>query len=193
MNAAASSPDESSRFYSKAAECARKLGDTEREESFRWIASEKAEEAAKFYHDLEVYELETVWTRTAGLEALQICKSDVWEKATDLLEESARGFRSVGEEKEAFEDLFTVYETIFMNKRAGNKRRLNAIVKEMDEIARIKRDERMLATMAVIQAIQKDKYIAALLALQEREEDVLDIRDRLRAMIKLGDSIYGIK
>lgn len=193
MNAAAGSPDESSRFYSKAAECSKKLGDIEREESFHWIASEKAEEAAKFYEGLEVHELATVWTRTAGLEALHINKPDVWEKATDLLEKSARGFRCVGEEKEAFEDLFTVFETVFSNKRTGNKRRLNAIVKEMDEIARTKRDERMLATMAVIQAIQKDKYIAALLALQEREEDVLDIRDRLRALIKLGDSVFGIK
>ena len=109
------------------------------------------------------------------------------------MEKSARGFRSVGEEKEAFEDLFTVYETVFSNQRVGNKRRLNSIVKEMDEIARAKRDDRMLAAMAVIQAIQKDKYIAALLALQEREDDVLDIRDRLRALIKLGDSMYGIK
>ncbi len=193
MNAASGSPDESSRFYSKAAECARKLGDEEREESFHWIASEKAEEAAKFYHDLEVHELATVWTRTAGLEALHINKPDIWEKATELLERSARGFRSVGEEKEAFEDLFTVYETVFSNKRIGNKRRLNGIVKEMDEIARAKRDERMLAAMAVIQAIQKDKYIAALLALQEREDDVLDIRDRLRSLIKLGDSMYSIE
>lgn len=192
-NAAAGSPDESSRFYSKAAECAKKLGDETREESFRWIASEKAEEAAKYYEDLEVHELSTVWTRTAGLEALQIDKPEIKEKATELLERSARGFRCAGEEKEAFEDLFTVYETLFSNSRTRNIGRLNAIVKEMDEIARTSRNERMLATMAVIQAIQKDKYIAALLALQEREDEVLDIRDRLRAMIKHGDSVYGIK
>ncbi len=192
MNASAGSPDESSRFYSKAAECARKLGDSEREESFHWIASEKAEEAAKFYENLEVNELATVWTRTAGREALCIDKTDIREKATELLERSARGFRAAGEENEAFQDLFLVYETIFANKRKGNKRRLDDIVKEMDEISRINRNPTMRATMAVIQAIQKDKYIAALLALQEREDDLLDIRERLRKLIRLGDSKYGM-
>ncbi len=190
-NASAGSPEESSRFYAKAADCSRSLENTEREESFHWIASEKAEEAAKYYEDLDVPELATVWTRTAGLEALHIDQQKVREKATELLQKSAQGFKKAGEKKEAFEDLFTVYETIFIYTRNGNKRKLNQIVKEMDEIARTTRDEGMLCTTAVLQAVQKDKYIAALLALQEREDEVLDKRNRLRTLIKQGVEKYG--
>jgi len=191
VNASAGSPEESSRFYTKAAECSRSIGNAEREESFHWIASEKAEEAAKYYEDLEVPELATVWTRTAGLEALHIDQQEVREKATELLQKSAQGFKNAGETKEAFEDLFTVYETIFTYKRKGNKRKLNRIVKEMDEIARTIRDEGMLCIIAVLQAVQKDKYIAALLALQEREDEVLDKRHRIRILIKKGSEKYG--
>ncbi|MDF1541039.1 MAG: hypothetical protein P1Q69_19235 [Candidatus Thorarchaeota archaeon] len=190
-SASAESPEESSRFYTKAADCSRSLGNPEREESFHWIASEKAEEAAKYYEDLEVPELATVWTRTAGLEALNIDQQKVREKATELLEKSAQGFKDAGETKEAFEDLFTVYETVFIYKRQGNKRKLNQIVKEMDEIARTTRDEGMLCTIAVLQAVQKDKYIAALLALQEREDEIMDTRVRLRNLIKQGSEKYG--
>ena len=191
VNASVGNPEESSRFYTKAAECSRNLGNAEREESFHWIASEKAEEAAKYYEDLEVPELATVWTRTAGLEALYIDQQKVRDKATELLQKSAKGFKDAGETKEAFEDLFTVYETIFKYKRKGNKRNLNRIVKEMDEIARTIRDEGMLCIIAVLQAVQKDKYIAALLALQEREDEVLDKRHRLRTLIKKGSEKYG--
>lgn len=190
-NAEADSPEESSRFYTKAAECAGSLGNAERRESFHWIASEKAEEAAKFYEELEIFELATVWTRTAGREALHIDKQDTRDHATELLEKSAQGFKNVGETKEAFEDLFTIYETIFTYQRKGNKRKLNGIVKDMDEISRSTRDEEMLATMPVLHAIQKDKYIAALLALQEREDELLHRRQRLRNLIKLGSEKYS--
>jgi tetratricopeptide (TPR) repeat protein len=190
-NAASGSPEESSRFYTKAADCAGSLGNLERKESFHWIASEKAEEAAKYYEELEVYELSTVWTRTAGKEALHINDQKTRDRATELLEKSAQGFKTVGEEIEAFEDLFTVYESIFTYKRKGNKRRLNRIVKDMDQISRSSRHEGMLATMAVLHSIQKDKYIAALLALQEREDELLDRRHRLRTLIKLGSEKYG--
>ncbi|MFW9953241.1 MAG: hypothetical protein ACFFD3_01725 [Candidatus Thorarchaeota archaeon] len=185
-NAAAGSPEESSRFYTKAADCAGDLGNSERKESFHWIASEKAEEAAKYYEELEVYELSTVWKRTAGKEALQINQPEVREKATSLLEQSAQGFKIAGEMKEAFEDLFTIYETLFTYKRSENKQKLAELVQDMDDIARATRDEVMLGTIAVIQALQKDKYIAALLALQEREDELLDRGNRLRALIKKG-------
>ena len=190
-NAASGSPEESSRFYTKAAECAGSQGNIERKESFHWIASEKAEEAAKYYEELEIFELSTFWTRTAGREALHIDQQETRERATELLEKSAQGFKDAGESKEAFEDLFTVYETIFTYKRKGNKRKLNRIVKDMDEISRMARDEEMLSTMAVLYSIQKDKYIAALLALQEREDELLDRRHRLRTLIKQGSEKYG--
>jgi tetratricopeptide (TPR) repeat protein len=190
-NAASGSPEESSRFYTKAAECAGSLGSIDRQESFHWIASEKAEEAAKYYEELEVFELSTVWIRTAGKEALHIDDEKTRDHATELLEKSAQGFKNAGEVIEAFEDLFTVYETVFTHKRKGNKRRLNRIVKDMDQISRATRHEGMLATMAVLQSIQKDKYIAALLALQEREDELLDRRQRLRTLIKLGSEKYG--
>jgi tetratricopeptide (TPR) repeat protein len=190
-NAAEENHEESSRFYTKAAECARSLGNQDRQESFHWIASEKAEQAAKFYEELEVFELATVWTRTAGREALHINDQKTRDHATELLEKSAQGFRSAGEVMEAFEDLFTVYVTVFTHKRKGNKRRLKRIVKDMDELSRSSRHEGMLATMAVLHSIQKDKYIAALLALQEREDELLDRRQRLRTLIKLGSEKYS--
>ncbi len=191
MNAASGTPDESSRFYSKAAESAGKLGDLKRKESFHWIASEKAEEASKLYEDLDVQELATVWTRTAGLEALNVDQDEMRDKGTDLLEKSAQGFKSAGEQEEAFEDLFTVYETIFKFGKDDSRARLDAVVKEMDDIAKRSKDEKLLATIGVIHAVQKDKYIAALLALQEKEEELLDRRDTLRAIIKKGSSERG--
>jgi tetratricopeptide (TPR) repeat protein len=190
-NAASGTPDESSRFYSRAAESAGKLGDSKRKESFHWIASEKAEEAAKLYQDLDVQELATVWTRTAGLEALNVDQDEMRSKGTDLLEESAQGFKSAGEQEEAFEDLFTVYRTIFMFGKDDSRQRLDAVVKEMDDIAKHSKDEKLLATIGVIHAVQKDKYIAALLVLQENEEELLDRRDSLRAIIKKGSTEYG--
>ncbi len=137
---------------------------------------------------MEIHELATVWTRTAGLEALQINNQDTLERATRLLEKSAREFLSIGEEKEAFNDLFMVYSTIYSWKQPESSDHLDEIMSQLEEIARITKDEEVQATMAVVRELQRGKYIAALLALQEREDDLLSRRDKLRELIKLGDS-----
>jgi tetratricopeptide (TPR) repeat protein len=175
-------PETGSKLYSKAAECAMKLGDKERYESFHWMASEKAENAAAYYQELGVPELATIWVRTAGMEALLTNSPEMTEKAIELLERSAEGFKEANELNESFEDLFTVFETRFMN-YPQKKRPIATTIKMMDEIAVSTQDEVMLATISLLRALNTGNHIGALLILQENEEQMLDKANRIRALI----------
>ena len=185
-------PEGGSKLYSKAAECAMKLGDTERYESFRWMASEKAENAAEYYQELGVPELSTIWIRTAGMEALLTNSSEMIEKAIDLLSKSGEGFKDANELNEAFEDFFTVFETRFMH-YPENRRPIKAAIKLMDEIAIATQDEIMLAVMPLVRALNSGNHIGALLILQENEEDLLDKEKRIRAMIEQSKVERAVK
>jgi tetratricopeptide (TPR) repeat protein len=129
-----------SKLFSKAADCAARLGDAERNDAYRWMASEKAEKAAEFYKQLEVPELETIWTRTAGIEALQTNSKVMLEKAINLLEKSAKGFKDANELKEAFEDLFSVFEARFLY-YPDEWSQINTTISSMDEIAKTLQDD----------------------------------------------------
>ncbi|MFW9974819.1 MAG: hypothetical protein ACFFDQ_06120 [Candidatus Thorarchaeota archaeon] len=172
-----------SKLYSKAAECAMKLGDKERYESFHRMASEKAESSAKYYQELGVPELATIWVRTAGMEALLTNSSEMIEKAIDLLTKSGEGFKEANDLKEAFEDFFTVFETRFIY-YPQKRRPINDIIKLMDEIAVSTQDEIMLAIMTLVRALNSGNHIGALLILQENEEDLLDKEKRIRTLIE---------
>jgi tetratricopeptide (TPR) repeat protein len=181
-----------SKLYSRAADCAARLGDAGRNESFHWMASEKAEKAAELYRQLEVPELATIWTRTAGIEALQTNSRKKLEKAIELLEKSAEGFKAANELKEAFEDLFTVFEARFMNYQE-KWAPINATIASMDEIAKILQDDVINALMALIRALNEGNHIGALLILQENEEDLLDKEERIRRMITQSKAVRIIK
>ena len=175
--------DESSRLYSKAADCAKKLGDDEKSVSYHEIASVKAEEAATSYMEMDVKELATIWLRTAGTEALKTGKEDLLDRAIGLLRDSADGFKSIDEMSDAFEDLFTVFETLFLH-RSDNRDEIGKVLSEMDELALATQDYKMHSLMTVINSVEKGNPTAALLTLQEREEELLSLRKRLLALIR---------
>lgn len=185
-------PEGASKLYSKSAECAMKLGETERYESFHRMASEKAENAAEYYQELGVPELATIWVRTAGCEALLTNSSDMIEKAIDLLSKSAEGFREANELKEAFEDLFTVFETRFIH-HPDKRKPINDTIKMMDEIAVNTQDEVMLAIMSLVRALITGNHIGALLILQEHEEALLDKEKRIRTLIAQSKVMRPVK
>lgn len=174
--------DESSKFYSKAAECAKKLNDEEKSSAYHGTASEKAEAAARFYEELGVKELETIWRRTAGLEALRTNDLERVDRAISLLKESAKGFKEINEMLDAFDDLYAVFEATFLN-HPDNRKELCSILDEMDEISRTAENPKMTALMAVIHPVESGNPTAALLALQEREEELLNLGTRLRTLI----------
>jgi tetratricopeptide (TPR) repeat protein len=174
--------DESSKFYSKAADCAKNLNDEGRSAEYHGTASEKAEAAARFYGELGIKELETIWRRTAGLEALRTNDSERTDHAISLLKESAKGFKEINEMADAFDDLYAVFEAIFLN-HPDNRSDISSILDEMDEISRTTEEPKMNALMAVIHPIENGNPTAALLALQEREEELLALGTRLRALI----------
>ena len=175
-------PETSSKLYSKAADCARKLEDTERNESFHWMASEKAEKAAEYYKELGVPELSTIWTRTAGLEALMTNSQKMAEKAIDLLTKSAEGFKIANELNESFEDLFTVFEVRFLY-YPEKRRPIKATIKQMAEISMMCQDDSISALLSIVRAMNEGNHIGALLMLQENEEDLLAKADRIRKLI----------
>ena len=175
--------DESSRLYSKAADTAKKLGDEEKGISYREIASVKAEEAANSYLEMNVNELATLWLRTAGTEALKTGKEELLDKAIGLLRDSADGFKSIDEMSDALEDLFAVFEALFLH-RSDNRDEIGKVLTEMDELARTTQDYKMHSLMTVINSVEKGNPTAALLTLQEREEELLPLRERLLALIR---------
>ena len=180
-----STPEDSeaaSKLYSKAADCAMRLGDTERNETYHGMASEKAEQAAEFYNQLGVPELSTIWIRTAGTEALQTNSKEMLEKAINLLEKSAEGFKAANALKESFEDLFLVFETRFMH-YPDKRRPIKQTISSMDEIAKVLQDDIINALMSLIRSLNEGNHIGALLILQENEEDLLAEADKIRMMI----------
>jgi tetratricopeptide (TPR) repeat protein len=175
--------DESSRLYSKAADCAKKLGADEKSISYHEIASVKAEEAANSYMELDVKELATIWLRTAGAEALKTGKEELLDRAIGLLRDSADGFKAIDEMSDSFEDLFAVFEALFLH-RADSREEIGKVLAEMDELARTTQEYKMQSLMTVINSLEKGNPTAALLALQEREEELLPLRERLLALVK---------
>jgi len=173
----------SSKSYSKAADCALKLGDKERNESFHWMASEKAEQSAKFYRELGVPELATIWTRTAGTEALLTNSENKAEKAIELLSKSAEGFKEANEINEAFEDLFAVFEARFLY-YPKKRRPIRATIKQMAELTMMAQDDIMSSLLSIVQAMNDGNHIGALLMLQENEEDLLAKAGRIRRLIE---------
>ncbi|TFG32659.1 hypothetical protein EU528_02940 [Candidatus Thorarchaeota archaeon] len=185
-------PETSSKLYSKAADSALKLGDTERNESFHWMASEKAEKAAEFYKELGVPELVTIWTRTAGLEALLTNSTKMAEKAIDLLTISAEGFKEVNELNESFEDLFAVFEARFLY-YPMKRRPIKTTIKQMAEISMMHQDDVMSALLSIVRALNDGNHIGALLMLQENEEDLLPKADRIRKLIAHSKVVRATK
>jgi tetratricopeptide (TPR) repeat protein len=181
--AASDTLDESSRLYSKAADCAKKLGDDEKSISYYEIASVKAEEAANSFMEMDVKELATIWLRTAGMEALKTGKEELLDKAIGLLRDSADGFKSIDEMSDAFEDLFAVFEALFLH-RSDSREEIVKVLDEMDELARTAQEYKMHSLMTVINSLEKGNPTAALLALQEREEELLPLRERLLTLVK---------
>jgi tetratricopeptide (TPR) repeat protein len=183
--------ESSSKFFSKAADCAMKLEQKNTYTEFHKLASEAAERAAQFYQDLGVSELTTVWLRTAGLEALATESKTMIQKSIELLTESAKGFQEKSEYKEAFEDLFTVFETRFLH-YADKRRPIKAIIKQMDELASITQDETMASIVALIRALNVGNHISALLILQENEEDMLDKAERIRELVSKSKEVRSV-
>lgn len=172
----------SSKLYSKAADCAMKLGDAERNESFHWMACEKAEKAAEFYKELGVPELATIWTRTAGTEALLANSEKMAEKSIQLLTKSSEGFKEANEFNEAFEDLFAVFEAMFLY-YPSKRRPIKDTIKSMAELTMMHQDDIMSALLSIVRALNDGNHIGALLMLQENEEDLLAKSDRIRKLI----------
>ncbi|MCK5264770.1 MAG: hypothetical protein KAR03_04115 [Candidatus Thorarchaeota archaeon] len=182
----------SSKLYSKAAECAIKLENKERHTEFHGLASVKAERAAQYYQELGVPELSTVWIRTAGLEALTTGSKEMIKKSIDFLTKSSEGFREANEYREAFEDLYLVFETSFLH-YANKRRPIKAIIKKLDELATIAQDEIMIAIVALVRALNSGNHISALLILQENEEDMLNKAEKIRKLIKHSKKVRPVK
>ncbi len=175
--------DEGSKYYSRAADCASKLGDEERTASFHLIASEKAVAAAKYYEEMGVPELEAVWVRTAGTEALKTNEIEMIEKAIELLNKSAASFKGINEPRDAFEDYLVVFETLYdrFPRRTDD---ISRVIKKMDDIAMTTGDSVLTSIMSILHAVESGSHIGALLILQENEEDLLSKRDRLHALVE---------
>lgn len=182
----------SSKLYSKAAECAIKLENKERHAEFHGLASVKAERSAQYYQELGVPELSTVWIRTAGLEALTTGSKEMIKKSIDFLTKSSEGFREANEYREAFEDLYLVFETSFLH-YANKRRPIKAIIKKLDELATIAQDEILIAIVALVRALNSGNHISALLILQENEEDMLNKAEKIRKLIKHSKKVRPVK
>jgi tetratricopeptide (TPR) repeat protein len=174
--------DEGSKYYSKAADCAFKLGDEERTASFHLIASDKAVAAAKYYEEMGVPELTAVWVRTAGTEALKTNEIEMIEKAIELLNKSAASFKGINEPKDAFEDLLVVFETLY-DRFPRRTEDISRVIKKMDDLAMTTRDDVLTSIMSILHAVESGSHIGALLILQENEEDLLSKRKRLHELV----------
>ena len=190
-----STPEDSetaSKLYSRAADCAARLGDTERDQSFHCMASEKAEQAAEYYRELGVPELATIWIRTAGIEALQTSSDKMIEKAIELLTKSAEGFKAANELKEAFEDLFGVFEAHFMH-YPDRRKQIKTTISSMEGIAKTMQDDIINALTSLIIALNEGNHIGALLILQENEESLLTKEDRIRGLIAQSKTVRATR
>ncbi len=160
--------DESSRLYSSAADCALRMGDIERHTSFHWVASEKAVIVAENYKKDGVSELATIWYRTAGREALQTMDDEMLKRAIDLLRQAVAGFREMGEQKEAFEDLFIIFETLWQS-QDSNKEDIDRTLDEMQEIALSLDDEYMKTIVTTLRHLQRKESLEAQQTVHEHE------------------------
>ncbi len=182
-HAASDAPDEESKLFSEAAKCASKMGDSERSASFRRKASERARSAAQLYQEMGIGELATIWLRTAGLEALKTHEPEMRERAIEYLKDSAEGFRAIDEEIEAFNDLFAVFSLLLEHSPGDD--RIKDILSSMDEIALTTRSEEASLTLSVIRPLLEGNHIAALLALQENEEELESKAETLRRLVEI--------
>jgi hypothetical protein len=132
---------------------------------------------------MDVKELATIWLRTAGREDLKTGKEELVEKEIELLRDSAKGFKEIEELSDSFEDLFSVFEAIFLH-RPDNREEIGKVLAEMDELVRTTQSFKMNSLMTVIHSLEKGNPTAALLAIQEREEELLQLRDRLLTLVK---------
>ncbi len=176
--------DEASKYYSKAGECAQRMGDSPAAVKFHRLASERAAAAAQFYAGLEVTELATLWKRSAGIEALKTGSQDDTDRAIEYLMDAAAGFEEMGELAEAFSDYFRVFATIFEH-RPAEREEVTGVVEAMERTIRRRKDAHMEAVMAVVRPLVEDNYVAAVLALQEREEELGDKLTTLRHLVEI--------
>jgi hypothetical protein len=114
------------------------------------------------------------------------------EKAINLLEKSAKGFKDANELKEAFEDLFSVFEARFLY-YPDEWSQINTTISSMDEIAKTLQDDVINALVSLIRALNEGNHIGALLILQENEEELLTKEDRIRKMITQSKAVRLIK
>jgi tetratricopeptide (TPR) repeat protein len=184
--------ESASKHYSRAADCAKRIGDEDLYRQYHLKASERAVAAAAFYDSIEVTELATIWRRTAGQEALKSGGLDVVETAINLLAQSAEGFRKVNEDKEAFEDLFVVFEARFLF-LPDKRKPINNIIKTMEEISMAQQDEVISALTSIVRALNAGNHIGALLTLQENEDHLLSKADRIRALISQSKLVRPTK
>lgn len=180
--ASAEQPDESSKFYSQAAECASKLSDDSRAIAYHSVASEKALEAADFYSELGVAELSTIWKRAAGIEALKTNDAEKREKAIEHLKESAAGFLEINEKKEAFDDLFVVFENLFMF-YPDSREEIQRTLSGLEEISMTTRDATISSLMSILNSIERGSHNAATLLLQENEDELVQKLERIKILI----------
>jgi hypothetical protein len=94
--------------------------------------------------------------------------------------------------KEAFEDLFVVFEARFQH-YSDKKGPINQTIKTMDEIAKSCQDDVMTALVSLIRAMNEGNHIGALLILQENEEDLLAKADRIRKLIDYSKKVRTTK
>ncbi|TXT57684.1 MAG: hypothetical protein BAJATHORv1_10387 [Candidatus Thorarchaeota archaeon] len=177
--------DEASKYYNKAATCAEYLGDQEKHQEYHTIASKKALEAAQFYEELEVPELATIWLRAAGVEAMLTNDPKKITEAIQYLEKSAEGFIEINEPREAFEDLYLVFTSVYEH-GIGDGDTLARIVKKMDDIVKKYDYEKEAAILEVVLALEKRSGVAALLSLQEREEELVEEAPTLRRLVDIA-------
>lgn len=175
-------PEDASRYFGRAAHCAGRLEDKKRKREFHILASKRAEDAAKYFADIGLRELSTIWKRTAAEEALKTQDPEMVDRAIELLTESAKGFQETGELKEAFEDLYTIFSTVYIHK-PEERSNLDNIVEQMNEIAIDERDLYYSSMVNVIRAVNKSDKIGALLAFQEQEDELIGKRESLRSLM----------
>ncbi len=184
--------EDASKFYSKAAEGRMLLGEEDMYIEYHRISSEMAIKAAKFYINLGVKELATIWTRTAGLEVLITKQDELVDLGIALLRKSAKGFEDIKELKDAFEDYYMVFVTLF-ERNPNDKETIKNLLEKLDTLSKTLQDDSIAGVLSVLKSMERGNFTAALLTLQEREEDLLDKWDLLHRLISNRVPRSGIK
>ncbi len=161
--------DEASRLYSRAAECAKNMGDMERHSSFHWVACEKAVLAAEKYKEAGVEELAAIWYRTAGLEAIMTQEEELTERALDLFRHSVDGFKSINELTEAFDDLFNMFKTLW-SLPGDRTNEMRKVIDEMQEIALTLNKPHMSVVISILRHLNRSESLEAQQILQDNEK-----------------------